>query len=44
MKPIYKYRSMEINKEYKEPYNKKYKVIIWFWEIMNHLNQNQLLN
>ena len=30
--------------EYREPYNKNSKVIIWFWEIMNTLNQNQLSN
>ena len=30
--------------EYREPYNKNSKVIIWFWEIMNTSNQNQLSN
>ena len=30
--------------QYREPYNKNSKVIIWFWEIMNTLNQNQLSN
>ena len=30
--------------EYREPYNKNSKVIIWFWEIMKNLSQKQLSN
>ena len=32
------------NTEYKEPYNKGHKVIKWFWEIVNKLDQKQLSN
>ena len=30
--------------QYREPLNQNSQIIIWFWEIMNTLNQNQLSN
>ena len=43
-KPFIDIEEWKLFTEYKEPYNKNNKVIIWFWEIMNTLNQNQLSN
>ena len=43
-KPFIDIEEWKLFTEYKEPYNKNNKVIIWFWEIMNSLNQNQLSN
>ena len=30
--------------QYREPLNSNSQIIIWFWEIMSNLNQNQLSN
>ncbi len=42
--PFIDVEEWKIFTEYKEPYNANHYIILWFWEIVSHLNQEQLSN